>query len=526
MKYSIVTRDGIGFHDLDLFYTDTIAMSVENSETKRIWRDTLKNLGLNYEENNISAKDLFEFIKKAYEQHYDIEMDVDYVCQYIASSDGMRSIPHNKAARFFSQEKIVYVDELMLDVLFEYIATTYLWARYGEEEFGFCFPYVFNLLNVCCRQGHLNSDENKSVLLAEVQRLSDDKAICLIEDLYWGMLAFVFCHELAHIYLEHHQIKETNKLEARKIEFEADAVGYDIFLKIIVGEFDNIESPFEKIFHEYVYVAPMLLFLFYGDLYYICSWVFGEEIGDTHPNLEERINKLLEQSEEEKYQFDTNEGNEVLNCLWDVSDYFRREIFLKLKNGKLNSVILKGGLNMSGSGFQEAYEFNKAVCDDLKIYADVYNLEHNRLIGLWNIAFEIEAATDSIENSFVWTNENKTYSTKSFNIKFRPKAIFTAIMENGLTLGKPDTGLQAAMMALFLFYKFLQVSTIQLTEEQAKIMMKCHELKGYEFPVNEEVLIAELGVSRTAIDQLYNLQCIDLINGEIYLKEKVFLKNR
>ena len=137
----------------------------------------------------------------------------------------------------------------------------------------------------------------------------DANAVNLIADLYWSCLAFAFCHEFAHIYLNHAAHQPENQAGFWVQEYEADAVGCDVYLRIIesVGEYS--EEPFATVFHDYLYVAPMILFQFYGDTYYLGYWLFGERTGHSHPPLRGRINALL---------------------------------ILKLKKGKLNSILQEG----------------------------------------------------------------------------------------------------------------------------------------------------------------------------------------
>ena len=100
------------------------------------------------------------------------------------------------------------------------------------------------------------------------------------------------CHEIAHIYCEHGYPASISEGLAQ--EFEADAVGYDIYLKLMIKNMHNSEAIASSVFREYLYTAPMILFLFYHDLYKMGYWLYGEKIPDTHPPLSERIDKLFD----------------------------------------------------------------------------------------------------------------------------------------------------------------------------------------------------------------------------------------
>ena len=105
---------------------------------------------------------------------------------------------------------------------------------------------------------------------------------------------------------------------------------------------ENSDDPFAGIFHDYLYTAPMILFQFYEDTYFLSYWLFGERAGNSHPPLHERFRALLKISERPRYAFETREGNILLNNYMDVSDWFREQLVLKLQRGKLHQFIQGG----------------------------------------------------------------------------------------------------------------------------------------------------------------------------------------
>ena len=133
-----------------------------------------------------------------------------------------------------------------------------------------------------------------------------------------------------------------------KREYEADAVGYDVYLQIIERSQENTQGQFAGVFHDYLYTAPMILFQFYEDTYFWSYWLFGERIGNSHPPLYERFDALLRISEQSKYTFDTHEGNILLNNYMDISESFREQLILKLQKGKLHQVIQGDWFHVTG----------------------------------------------------------------------------------------------------------------------------------------------------------------------------------
>ncbi len=526
MKYDLVSCGDKAYFYMDTNVISPLIDNSEGSETLAIWKDALKELGLDPDDHGLKPEHLFDLVKAAFEKKLECELDVAVDRKYIASFDGKSPVRHDDSSRIFAANGVVYLDELMVSILFEYVANYYIWARYGDKVFSFCFPYALNTLNYCCRQGYLSSDKNKAELLKTIKEYCDDVAIEFIADLYWSLLAFAFCHELAHIYLGHlNEIRPKTNEELRQDEFSADALGYDIFLSIIDGSINRIESPFLSCFHDYLYAAPMILFLFYQDLYFMEYWLFGESTkSDGHPSFDERIKQLLDISEDEQYRFDTTEGNVVLNNYWDMSDRFRLELFYKLKNGKLGHVAQKGKIPMDNtSSYKEAITFDNQMRNEMRKMAKAQGLDPNKAVGLYDITARVEKHDENALMHFIWNKRDSAYSTKPYNVIFRLQAALIAIIDEGLSITVPENRIETIMFVLRMLLKLAVASTVKITEDQAKVLMVCHINKANIRPIEEETLLKLADVPQETIDELCNLKCIELIGGKVWLKEEIWL---
>lgn len=166
----------------------------------------------------------------------------------------------------------------------------------------------------------------------------------LVADLYWCMLAFALCHEVAHIYLKHcdfNNDKQISDEEIRKQEYEADKAGYDIYLRVLMKYMHRTTDETSSVFQEYMYTAPMILLLFYRGLFFVDELLYNEQRLETHPKEDDRINKLLEISQSDEYDFDTVGGNILLSNYYNVSDAFCEMLRTKLQEGKLKELIRK-----------------------------------------------------------------------------------------------------------------------------------------------------------------------------------------
>ena len=525
MKYGIVSSGDKAYFLVDTRTTTPLIKSPENSETLAIWKDTIRAFGFDPDDHGLKPDHLFELIKTAFEKKLNIKLDIALIRSFVASFDGSTPVKHDESSRIFAGNKIVYLDELMRSILFEYVANYYIWARHGDEVFGFCFPYALNTLNYCCRQGFLNSDRNKAELSKAIRKYCNDVAVEFITDLYWSIIAFAFCHELAHIFLGHvNKDREKAFAELRQDEFSADALGYDVFLSIIDGTIEGLESPFLKCFHDYLYAAPMVLFLFYRDLYYMNYWLFNETMQyDDHPTFNERINQLLIISENEKYKFDTEEGNVVLDNYWDISDNFCTELLYKLANGKLSHVIQKGRTSMDNSAIKEAFAFDNHMRNEVRYMAKDLGLDSNKLVGFYDIAARVELHDEDSIVHFVWSKRDSVYSSKPYNVIFRMRAALIVVIDEGLSFSVPENQTQTIMLVLRLLLKLLSNCTIKITEDQVKVLKECHINNAYRTPIEEETLLELTGVSRKTIDELCELKCIELIEGKVWLIEEIWL---
>lgn len=525
MEYGLVRYGTVAYHRLTSSYsTCKIAAELPESRTKSLWNESLYKMGFDRDPVEPTPQDLFRFVKAAFEQQKGVSLDIDFARGYVASLDGMSPIPSNEASRLYSGRSEIYVDELILAALFEYVATYYLWAKDHQDKsiIAFCFQYTAQLLNYTCRLGILSSDAQKAQLVEKIVSHCDKRAVNLIADLYWSCLAFGFCHEMAHIYLKHTEQAGSSDTLWNE-EYEADAVGYEVYLQIIETVCEKEKDPFAGVFHDYLYVAPMVLFQFYADTYFMSYWLFGERAGGSHPPLEKRFDALLRISEQSRYTFETREGNILLNNYMDVSDWFREQLILKLQKGKLNQFIQKGVAFMSKSGYREAIDFQENMCADLRNEAEKYGLNSERLIGLWDTAVDIELLDEPSANAFVWHHKGKTYSIKAFNIRFSLKKVLVSVLEFGGTMELPDDPVKTVFFALLILYKILDVSTLELCEAHAAALIKCHELRADERPIKEEVLCQFPGVTSGIISELATLGCIQINEGMVRLNEEIYI---
>lgn len=512
------------FYPVEVQELNDLLDGKQNSIAEALWMNALEENGFQLPAQQVNTKDLFDLVKSAFEHKFQCTLNTEFVSMYIASANGRTPVRHDDSSRAFTTGEMVYVDRLLTHYLFEYVANYYIWSRFYEDKkiYAFCFQYAINSLDKCYRQGYLNSDINVASLIKMIKEKCDDRGLQFIADMYWSVLSFAMCHELAHVYMAEKSIEHGN---SSNNELHADRIGYEVYLSIIDHQISGLTSPFLAVFHDYLYAAPIVLFLFYEDLYFMSNWLYGEKpSADTHPTFAERKKQLLEISESEEYIFDTVQGNDVLCAFWEISDQFREELFYKLKNGKLTKLIQGGYMDMRNrEGSDNALAFDSKVQKKLLNFAGKEHLDTNKLLGLYNIAVEYTVQGKVNSQDLVHTNsDGKIVSTKGYNVRFRLKHALATIIDIGVSLtdGMPW---KTVAVLLKILLTVADVVEVELTDIHAKVLETCFELGASVREIPEAVILEETGAGTYVIDDLIKLHCISLEDGKIKLIEVIDL---
>ena len=134
MKHGLVSISGYDvFSQYDLSFCDLVD-SDEKLAVDRAWNALMGNRGFAIDKDVDVLRELFELICLEFATAYGKERTITLREGYITKERGQIPARHNEMSRIFSQSKSIYIDLLMSNVLFEYAATFYLWARYPERE--------------------------------------------------------------------------------------------------------------------------------------------------------------------------------------------------------------------------------------------------------------------------------------------------------------------------------------------------------------------------------------------------------
>ena len=179
---------------------------------------------------------------------------------------------------------------------------------------------------------------------------------------------------------------------------------------------------------------------------------------------------------------------------------------------------------MSSSGYLEALRFQQNLSDDLRAEADNLGININQLTGLLDTAVDMELLNEPAENAFIWSYKGKAYSTKAFNVRFSLHKVLVSVLEFGVSPEFPDTSLKAILAVLIILYKLLKISTQELSEEHAAILIECHKQHADVNPIDEEQLLQATSASRAIVTELSRIGCIELNNGNVRLLEEIYIQ--
>ena len=528
MKHAFIS---IGEHDILSQYELSSFLPAED-ETERslqdLWKEWLALDGLEAYSSKDMLKAVFSRICEEFSKTYKETIPIHLREGFITQKGSQSPVRHSDASRMYASGHTVYLDLLMSSVLFSFSSVFYLYALKPNdpEVVSGSFKQSLYIFDGCCRKGLFPNRDGLRHLLDLIHDRLTAADIGKISDLYSCMLAFAVCHEAAHIYLHHDT--PNSKEEARQQEFQADHAGYDIFLKLMLNYKDCTDDVPENIFREYLYTAPMILFLFYHCLFTTGYWLFGEQISDSHPDPMERIEQLLEISQEEQYDFDTEEGNAFLAGYWNVADQYLEELWYKLKNGKLSRIIRNGDEQMNHpSTVDEVYAIHDQIIEKIEQFAKDHGYDAGQCIGLWDTTAFISAeAADPASGFILDLPGQKTVSIKPINIIYKQSVLLTFLV-SGLTISLPQTPLSAGKIALYILFNLAIMATTELKDEQINTLLYLHKQQAYTHLIPEDEILRNVaGSSHDTISDLDHLGCIEIIDGKVRLREKVCYRIR
>ena len=271
---------------------------------------------------------MFELVKEYFKKEYDFEGNAIQLNNRYQKTINSYIYNDQKNPTF------IHIDELFESTVISFFVAMFKWSKEFDnlDIYGDCFKYTLFLMNDVCIFGEMQALDANNALLYLLN--GDMQIMKLAEDCYWTIVVFSIAHEIAHAYLAHIG-KKYSERHPEKEEYDADAIAYDIVLKIIMKE-----SNEEPILEKYTYLAPAMYMDFFDLYYYTDRVLYKTMLSDSeHPNPVKRKGKLFAIVDRDEYDFDTIDGNHLYGGFLDVYDEYRDQVFLKKEKGKLDKII-------------------------------------------------------------------------------------------------------------------------------------------------------------------------------------------
>jgi hypothetical protein len=447
------------------------------------------------------------------ELHFNKKKSVSFTYDYIRNGLDVRS-----------GESSIFMNIALIESLSHFITVVIYHALdFDNREVSlYCYRQLLFIMNEECNNTYTLPPESKYIELIE-KFFDKDNSLQVSTDLFWGMITFLILHELSHIFLNHFNKEQT----IAEQEYEADREAYLILLEMIYnkGLYKGL-----KFLKEYIYLTPMMIIDFFTLVTFVDGTINGTRYKSYHPSHEKRKDFLFELFNNWDRDFYTEEGNGLYNWYIEVVERFKNDVYNANEQGMLKSLKRNKEKEMNE---ENTINFISQITDELTCENMMHELFDKVSIGKL-IDTHVCFIADNNKKDFVLISL-KNGSAKSFkltNIIINFKDMLDMLIDIALISTIPSSDIQMAKFVLFLAYKIFGLSTKNLSESAAKVLLFLHRNNAYSKYINEDEIIKHLysqdsvgkDIVNTAINDLSKVKCIDIVQGDIILLEKVYLK--
>lgn len=274
-------------------------------------------------EDVLAIKDDSLFVEKTIIKHFlsakKEEVSPEYLSLY-ARKMNSSTVKANKP--------IIIFDELLQHTLISfYLMMFSLIYNDSKENFEKCFKNCVVLLDLQGNKRNIGVHNLNEILeMCKLPKATIDLAM----DAYWVSWTFIFAHEFYHA-------KCKDETSQQQEELNADKYAYIALIDMIKEQKTTNFFGEIEVFHEYLYLAPMML-LEYFKLLDFYNFLLGKETSYTnHPSPELRQEKMFDMFDNYiPEEFDTTQGNAIYNNFLDKIDMLREQLEIKMQKGKID----------------------------------------------------------------------------------------------------------------------------------------------------------------------------------------------
>ena len=223
----------------------------------------------------------------------------------------------------------IFVDELFTYTILSFFLTVSSLANdNGNINFERCFKNFIVTLDL---QGRRKIIVTHNKLDFQEMMCMPINVLNIACDTYWCVLSFIIGHELYHL-------THKNIVPSLEDEKNADRFGYNILINMIeYQKAKRIPEEFQ-VFSENQYLSPIMFleYLRLSDKFQtLCDANAHKKPSQFSPDLRKRL--ILELYYDDiPEEFDTDEGNDLLNIFLDIIDILEEQLIIKINSGKLD----------------------------------------------------------------------------------------------------------------------------------------------------------------------------------------------
>lgn len=242
-----------------------------------------------------------------------IKLDMEYVTFYARQM--------NASAIKAENDRVIFVDELLTYTTLSYFLTVFSYAYdSSDKNTERCVKNFLNLLQIQGKEQVISVHNLQDILeMITLPRNIVDLAM----DCFWTSWSFTIGHELYHLISE-------DENEAIQEEYDADAFGYLVLLHMIKEQKGGKIPEEIRVYYENTYLSPVMLFEYFSLLDEYRSCIDRKVSYSDHPSPANRQKHIFDMFEDVPEDFDTEEGNEVLNIFLDSADFLKSAVFQRL----------------------------------------------------------------------------------------------------------------------------------------------------------------------------------------------------
>lgn len=240
-----------------------------------------------------------------------LDVDLDYLSLY-----GKQM---NASAVKSEEDRIIYMDELLTYTTLSFFLTIYSYAfDESEENTKHCVNNMHSILEIQGKRHKIAVHDISEIL--EMSTLPKN-IIDLAMDTFWTSWTFMIGHELFHLTVN-------EELSVLQEEYKADTYGYLVLLHMMEEQKEGKIPEKIKVYYEYLYLSPVMLFVFFELLDEYRSMTGMNVNYIDHPTPKKRQNHIFEMFDTDvPNDFDTEQGNELLNTFLDAVESLKFVVY-------------------------------------------------------------------------------------------------------------------------------------------------------------------------------------------------------